>query len=128
MDETMNILNTFAKTSKTTFGKRNNYKAEVREVAFARTRDLSKVTCYHCRKKGHYAKTYPEKEAKNGEIHTEVAESDIEDEEGDELGYIYHQNLPGLNWTTCLLINSKSSVDIFNNTKLLTNIHQAKKP
>ena len=27
VDETMNILNTFAKTNKTTFGKRTNYKS-----------------------------------------------------------------------------------------------------
>ena len=52
VDKTMNILNTFAKTSKATFGKRSNYKAEGTEVAFTQTRDLSKVTCYHCDQKG----------------------------------------------------------------------------
>ena len=51
VDETVNTLNTFAKISKTMFGKENNFKSERTEVAFAQTRDLSKVTCYHCRKK-----------------------------------------------------------------------------
>ena len=51
VDETMNILNTFAKTNKTTLGERTNYKSEGTEVAFAQSRDLSEVTCYHCRKK-----------------------------------------------------------------------------
>ena len=45
--ETMNILNTFAKTNKNTFGRRQNYKGEGTEVAFAQTQDLSAMTCYH---------------------------------------------------------------------------------
>ena len=55
---------------------------------------------------------------------SEVHESDTDD----ELGYVYHQSLPGLDWKTYLLINSESSVDIFNNAKLLNNIRPAKKP
>ena len=50
VDETMNILNTFAKTSKSTFGKKANYKSEVAEVTFAQSKDLSEVNCYHCKK------------------------------------------------------------------------------
>ena len=46
----------------------------------------------------------------------------------DELGYLYHQRLLALDWETCFLINSKSSVDIFNNAELLTDIHPVKKP
>ena len=61
VNETMNILHTFAKTIKTVYGKKLNYKAEGKEVAFAQTRDLSKITCYHCGKKGHFAKTCPKK-------------------------------------------------------------------
>ena len=72
VDETMNILNTFAKIGKTMVGKRH-------------TRDLSKVTCYYCN-----AKTCPEKETKEGKIHTHMVESDIEAEEGDQFGYIHH--------------------------------------
>ena len=64
---------------------------------------------------------------KKGQVHTQMVELDIEDEEGDQLGYNYHQNLLGMNWNTCLLIDSKSSIDIFNNSELLTNIHHAKK-
>ena len=88
---------------------------------------MSKVTCYHCGEKGHYAKTCHENETKKGQVHTQMIELDIEDEEGDQLGYIYHQNLPGLNWNSCLLIDIESSVDIFNNSELLNDIHQAKK-
>ena len=50
-----------------------------------------------------------------------------EDEKEDELGYVYIQNLQGLDWSTCLLINSESSVDIFKNAILLTKIHQVRK-
>ena len=57
-----------------------------------------------------------------------MSKSDIEEDEEDELGYIYHQNIPDLSWKTCLLINSESSVDIFNNAKLLIDILQIKKP
>ena len=58
---------------------------------------------------------------------TKRIKSDVEDEEEDKLGYVYLQNLPGLDWSTCLLINSESSVDIFNNADLLTKIHHVKK-
>ena len=65
---------------------------------------------------------------KKGQVHTQMAgtnikESDVED----ELVYVYHQSLPGLNWKTCLLIDCKSSIDIFNNAELLTKIHPAMK-
>ena len=53
---------------------------------------------------------------------------DMKDDDEEELGYIYHQNITGLTWKTCLLIDSKSSVDIFNNRKFLTGIHKVKKP
>ena len=72
------------------------------EVDVAQTRDMSEVTCYHCERKGHYAKTCPKKELKKAQVHTQMTktefkESDVED----ELGYIYHQRLPSLNWKTC---------------------------
>ena len=47
VDETMNILNTFDKTNMTIYGKKNNYKADGMEAAFAQVKDLSEVTCYH---------------------------------------------------------------------------------
>ena len=65
---------------------------------------------------------------KQGQVHTQFIKSDVEDEEKDELGYVYLQNLPGLDWSTFLLIDSESSVDIFNDANLLTKIHQVKKP
>ena len=76
------------------------------EVAFVQSRDLSEVTC-QCRKNGHYAKTCPEKAVKQGHVHTQVIELDVEDEEGDKLGYLYLQNLPDLDWSTCLLMIAK---------------------
>ena len=51
-----------------------------------------------------------------------------EDEAEKELGYLYHQRLPGLDEKTCLLIDSESSVVFFNNAELLTDIHPVKKP
>ena len=83
----MNILNTFSKTSKNTFGRRQNYKCEGTEIAFAKTWDLSEVTCYHCEEKGHYARICPKKKTKKGQVHTQMVELDMEDEEGDWLGW-----------------------------------------
>ena len=51
--KTMNTLNTFAKTNKNIFGRRQDYKVVGTEVAFAQIQDLSAVTCYHCGEKGH---------------------------------------------------------------------------
>ena len=34
----------------------------------------------------------------------------------------------GLTWKICLQIDSESSVDVFNNGKLLTGIHKVEKP
>ena len=65
---------------------------------------------------------------KQGQVNTQLIKSNVEDEEEDKLGYVYLQNLPGLEWSACLLINSESSVAIFNNADLLTKIHQVKKP
>ena len=59
-------------------------------------------------------------------VHTQVTD-EMNEEEDEELGYIYHQNSSGLSWKTCLLIESESSVDIFNNGKYLTKIHKVKK-
>ena len=64
IDEIVNILNTFIKTNKNSYAKKNNYRAEGTEVAFTQARDLSEVTCYHCGKKGHFAKICAEKEVK----------------------------------------------------------------
>ena len=84
---------------------------------------MSEVSCYHWGKKGHYAENCPEKDVKQGDVHTQVIESDAKDEEADELGYVHPQNLPGLDWRTYLFIDSESSVNIFNNADLLTRSH-----
>ena len=76
-------------------------------------------------KKGHHAQTCPNKKGKKGQIHTMAVESDIEDEDGVDLGFIFHHNLSVLNLNICILIDS--NVDTFKNAKLLTNIHQVKK-
>ena len=129
IDETMDILNTFIKMNLNNYAKKSNYKAEGLEVMFTQARDLSKVTCYHCGKKGHFAKTCPEKEVKKDQVYTKLCDIEVEtSDDEDELGYIYHQNLLGLKWKTCLLMDSESSINIFNNPKLLTEIYQAKKP
>ena len=48
VDETMNILNTFTKTSKVRVGKKSMQKNEnTTKVVFAK-KNMSKMTCYHC--------------------------------------------------------------------------------
>ena len=77
------------------------------EVTFTQTMDMSEVICYHYGKKGHYAKTCPKKESKKAQVHTQMTKTEFEENDvEDELGYIYHQRLSGLNWKTCLLIDS----------------------
>ena len=67
---------------------KSNYKAEGTDVSFTHARDLSGLTCYHCGKKGHYSRTYPKKEVKKGEVHTQVTNLEVKEDDGDELGYI----------------------------------------
>ena len=114
VDETMNILNTFSKTSKAGNGKKLFQKYENNmEVAFAQ-KDLSNVMCYHCGKKRHFARTCPSKKLNNkAHLHTQKT-NDVDEEHNEEFGYIYHQNNSGLPWKTCLLIESESSINIFN--------------
>ena len=79
--------------------------------------NTSKVTCYHCSEKGPFAKTCQNRKTKNeAQVHTQVAE-EPEDEEKKGIRYIWYQN--------CLLIDSKSSVDVFNNNKYLTGNHNS---
>ena len=123
-------MNTFAKTSKGDNGKKFNYKTKNTEVAFAQTWDLSKITCNNCGKKGYYANTYPKKETNWGSFHTQVTKDTYEGEEESEeseIWYVYHQNLAGLIWKTCLLIDSEISINVFNNLEYLTGIHKVKK-
>ena len=126
----MNVLNTFAKTSKGINTWKISYKTDGTEVAVTQGKDLAEVTCHNCGKKGHYAKMSPEKGINKGQVHTKVSnslhEEKDEEREGGELGYVYHQNLIGLMWKTCLLIDSESSVDILNDSELLTRMYKAK--
>ena len=79
-------------------------------------------------KKEHYAKTCLKKNGKKSQVHTQMTGTEFnKTDTEDKLGYVYHQRLPGLDWKTCLLINSESSVDVYNNAKLLTNMHPVKK-
>ena len=66
---------------------------------------------------------------KKAQVHPQMCNVKVEmRDDKDELGYVYQQNPRDLNWKTCLLIDSKSSIGIFNNLKILTKIHQARKP
>ena len=101
--------------NKNSYEKKNNYKAKGTEVAFAKARNISKVICYHCGKN-------PEKEIKTPKsiLNCVTLRS--------KLSLYLLPIPPGLNRKTCLIINSKSSTNVFNNPKLLTKIHQIKNP
>ena len=130
VDEIMNILNTFAKTLKSMGVKEGGIKHDNTKVAFAQ-KESKKIICYHCSEEDHIAKVYPKKVKgkEEAQVHTQLEvmlnESDGEEE---ELGYVYHQNSTGLVWKTCLLIDSKSSIDIFNKKDYLKGVHETKKP
>ena len=125
VDVTMNILNTFAKTFKSNGNQRKGgIKHNNTKVAFAHKE--SKKSC----DEDHIAKVCPKKGKgkEEAQVHTQLeATLNKSDEEKEELGYVYHQNLTGLVWKMCLLIDSKSSIDIFNNKDYLKGVHKAKK-
>ena len=90
VDETMNILNTFAKASKGRFSKKPfQRKKSTTEVAFVQ-KDMSEVT------------------------HSQVDEEPAKEEE-EKLEHVFNQNLTGLIWKTCFLIDRV--VWIFSTTK-----------
>ena len=39
---------------------------------------------------------------KKGHVHIQIIEPDNEDGSGNELGYVYHKSLQGLNSSTCI--------------------------
>ena len=109
VDETMNILNTFAKISKSNGNQRKGaIRQDNTEVAFAE-KEAKKILCYHCIEEDHIAQVCPKKgKAKEeAQVYTQLeAMSNESEEEEEELEYVYHQNTTGLVWKTCLLINS----------------------
>ena len=131
VDWTMNILNTFAKTSKSNWNQRKGgIKQDNTEVAFTQ-KERKKIICYHCDEEDHIAKVCPKKGKPKEEarVHTQLeANMDQDDDEEEELGYIYHQNLTGMAWKICLLIDSKSSINIFKSKEYLKEVHKAKMP
>ena len=51
INETMNVLNIFAKPSKGMNTRKLNYKTDDTEVAFTQGKDLAELTCYNCGKR-----------------------------------------------------------------------------
>ena len=63
------------------------------------------------------------------QVHVQLeAILNVIDKEEEDLRYVYHQNSMGLVWKTCLLIDSKSSIVIFNKKENVKRVHKTKKP
>ena len=101
VDETMIILNTFTKTNKSGIGNKSLLRNDNdTKVAFAQ-KDISDVTCYHCCKKEHFARTCSNKKSSNeAHVHIQMT-NNLDNDHEKELGYIYDQNLMELAWNTC---------------------------
>ena len=122
VEETVNILNTFAKASKSNSNlRKGGIKQDNTEVAFAQ-KESKKIIYYHCGEEDHIARVCPKKgrPKEEAQVHTQLeANLNEDDDQEEELGYIYHQNMNGIVWKSGILIDSKSSINIFNNKEYL---------
>lgn len=116
-------------------------------------KDLSHITCFSCNKKGHYASKCPKSKETQGAVHLQVASSiktevghtlaqqdDSEEYEPDNIttSFQFHTCEDNPNETdgicqfqdkqlpaSWIILDNGSTVDVFSNKKLLTNIRKS---
>jgi Zinc knuckle len=98
------------------------------ELAFAQTSPpLEEVKCYNCNTMGHYASSCPAPARKGGETTTtsvqllQNTENDKSDEDSRQFCFHLDDGSPEIS-RSWILLDSESTVSIFNNRKLIKNI------
>ena len=91
--------------------------------------DMKEVTCYYCKAQGHYANECPLREDKIGETHLTKGEAsdDSDRDAGDKdliTSYCYHLDDLAQHDEDSILIDTGSTVSIFNNEEMLTNVRE----
>jgi len=94
-------------------------------------RDKSHITCHKCKKKGHYANECDERESGAAMLMDGIAEGEFDTDEHFQFhqhdsGTALHNGTKGRVPKTWILLDNQSTVDVFHNAALLTNIRKNK--
>lgn len=95
----------------------------------ARKKSLADVECYLCEEKGHYVRDCPKRKSSLGKVHVSIEEPEGDDEsERDEWGVALVASVERCSFSRYdVLLDNEASLNIFNNTELLTGLRKASK-
>ena len=93
-------------------------------------KQVTEVECFLCEEKGHYARNCPLRKSGKEKVHVSVEAPDDDDESGqDEWGIALVATAEKCHFSRFdVLLDNEASLNIFNNSALLTGLRKAQKP